>query len=62
VLLADFVLASAPSSAGGRSPGGRHCHCTLSLTVIDRHSLGIYTVTLLLLVSFFSQNDSVGPG
>jgi hypothetical protein len=30
---------------GGRSQG-RHCHSTLSLTVIDFQSLGIYTVQI----------------
>jgi hypothetical protein len=31
---------------------GRHCHSALPLTVIDCHSLGIYTVILLSLLSF----------
>ena len=34
---------------------GRHCHSTRSLSVIDCHSLGIYTVILLPLLSFFVE-------
>ena len=42
-----------PPRADLRSPG-RHCHSTLSLTVIGCHSLGIYilVVVLLSLLSF----------
>jgi hypothetical protein len=36
---------------GKRSPG-RHCHSTLALAGIDLHSLGIYTVISLALLSF----------
>jgi hypothetical protein len=35
----------------GPTTHGRHCHSTLSLTAIDCHSLGIYTVILLPLLS-----------
>ena len=40
---------------GGRhlSPG-RHCHPTLSLTVIDCHYLGIYTLMLLALLALLA--------
>jgi hypothetical protein len=34
---------------------GRHCHSTLSSTVIDWHSVGIYTVVLLSLLSFSAK-------
>jgi hypothetical protein len=44
---------------GDTSPG-RHCHSTLSLTAIDPHSLGIYTATLLSLLSF-SAKMTVSP-
>jgi hypothetical protein len=39
---------------------GRHCRSTLSLTEIDCHSLGIYTVVLLPLLSF-SSNITASP-
>jgi hypothetical protein len=50
--------AAAAAVAGMLPPGtgmanhGRHCHSALSLTAIDGHSLGIYTLILLLLLSF----------
>ena len=43
------------------SPGG-HYHSTLSLTVIGCRSLGIYTLILLSLLSFFGRNDSINRG
>ena len=39
------------------SSQGQHCHSTPSLTVIDRHCLGIYTVILLSLLSFRSKRQ-----
>jgi hypothetical protein len=42
-----------------RSPG-RHCHSILSLTVIDWHCLGMYTVVWLPLLSF-SVEMAVSP-
>ena len=39
---------------------GRPCHSTLSLTVTDCHSLGIYKVILLSLLSF-SVEMTVSP-
>ena len=48
--------ASASSgSARSRPSHGRVCHSTLSLTAIGCHSLGIYTVVLLPLLSFLSK-------
>jgi hypothetical protein len=49
--------AESPRGGGGAdgtvvSSRGRRCHSTLSLTVIGCHSLGIYTVILLPLLSF----------
>ena len=45
-----------PRAADGAPPSpGRHCHDALPLTVIDRHPLGIYTVILLLLLSFYVE-------
>jgi hypothetical protein len=40
--------------AFGRSPG-RHYHPTLSVVGIGSHSLGIYAVTLLSLLSFSAK-------
>jgi hypothetical protein len=40
---------------------GRFCHSTLSLAVIGRHSLGIYILILLPLLSF-SAKMTVLPG
>ena len=34
---------------------GRHCRSTLSLAVLDGHSLGIYTVILVSLLSFSAE-------
>ena len=45
----------------GRSPG-RYCHPTLSVAGIGSHSLGIYAVTLLSLLSSFCQIDCVALG
>jgi hypothetical protein len=44
----------------GTSSPGRHCHSTLSWTVIDRHSLGIYTVILRSLL-LCSDKMTVSP-
>ena len=41
-------------ACGERSPG-RHCHFTLSLAAVDCRSIGIYTVILLSLLSFFAE-------
>jgi hypothetical protein len=41
---------------------GRHCHSTLSLAVIDCHSLGIYILILLPLLSFLPKSKmTVSP-
>jgi hypothetical protein len=42
-------------SAWGELSCGRHCHSTLSLTVIACHSLGIYPVSLLSWQSFSAE-------
>jgi hypothetical protein len=47
-----YAWARAEFGQGGR---GRHCYSTLSLTVISWHSLGLYTVILLLLLSFYVE-------
>jgi myosin-7 len=47
-------LCTAHGMAGECSPG-RHCHSTLSLSVIGCHSLGIYTVILLSLLSLSAK-------
>ena len=39
---------------------GRHCHSTRSLAVVECHSLGIYTLILLSLLSF-SVKMTVSP-
>ena len=39
---------------------GRHCHSTLSLAVVDCHSLGIYEIVMLPLLSF-SAKMTVSP-
>jgi hypothetical protein len=44
----------------GTSSPGRHCHSTLSWTVIDRYSLGIYTVILRSLL-LCSDKMTVSP-
>jgi hypothetical protein len=52
--LGFWVLQLRVAMEGGElqvSPG-RHCHSTLSLIVVGCHSLGIYTVVLLSLLSF----------
>jgi hypothetical protein len=46
--------------ANGDNSQGRHCHSTLSLTVIGCHSLGIQTVFLLALL-LFSAKMTVSP-
>jgi hypothetical protein len=54
------IAATCPRRAksGEGSPSrGRHCHSALSLTVIDCHFLGIYTVVLLS----FSIKMTVSP-
>ena len=43
---------STPGAQRARVSQGRHCHSTLSVTVIDCHSLGIYTVILHPLLLF----------
>jgi hypothetical protein len=43
-----------------RASHGWYCHSTLLLAVIGCHSLGIYTVTLLALLSF-SGEMTVSP-
>jgi hypothetical protein len=40
---------------------GRHCHFTLSLTAIDCHSLGMYTITLMSLLSCSIGMPVVAP-
>ena len=45
---------------GGATNQGRHCHSTRSLAAIDCHSFGVYTVTLLVLLSF-SVRMTVSP-
>jgi hypothetical protein len=63
-----FLPGGRPSQAPGLAPSGalwqassstapshgRHCHSTLSLTVIACHSLAIYTVIVLSLLSLLS--------
>ena len=44
-------VAAIPMDAAWRSPG-RHCHSTLSSTIIDCHSLGMHMIILLPLLSF----------
>jgi hypothetical protein len=51
----------APALVGEMPSPGRHCHRTPSLTAIDCHCLGIYTVTLLSLLSL-SIKMRVSPG
>ena len=49
----------------GEASRGRHCHSTLSLTVVGCHSLGIHILVLLSLLSFpqsKNQNDNVALG
>ena len=55
-------------SSGNTVAQGRHCHSTLSLTVIDCHFLGILRMMLLhtflhsniaVIAVIFSQSDSV---
>jgi hypothetical protein len=41
---------------------GRRCHSTMSLTVISCHSIGIYTVILLLLLSVSIKETMSTPG
>jgi hypothetical protein len=44
------------------TPGqGRHRHSALSLTVIGRHCLGLYTVALRALLSFSLEVTDVSP-
>jgi ABC-type multidrug transport system fused ATPase/permease subunit len=68
---ADIVTPRGEAIATGRPSPGRHCHSTLTLAVIDCHSLGIYTVILLPLLScsakmtvspFLGVSFSVTPG
>jgi hypothetical protein len=56
------ALAFAVCGPGDASPG-RHRHSTLSLTVIGYHSLGIYTVILLSMLSLsVGMAASIAPG
>ena len=58
---ARAATATSARAASRSAPSpGRHCHSTLSLAVIDRHSLGIYTVILLPLLPF-SVKMTVSP-
>ena len=42
---------------------GRQWHFTLSLTAIDRHPLGVYTVLFVVIVAvIYCQDDRVAPG
>ena len=49
---ASIVKLVAPMPAVALPSPGRHCHSMLSLTVVDCHSLAIYTLLLLSLLSF----------
>ena len=54
------VLAAGLTLVTGACIPGRHCHSTLSMTVIGYHSVGICTVILLALLSF-SVKMTVSP-
>jgi hypothetical protein len=56
----DSVAHRSVAPRSSRSSPGRHCHSTLALGAIDRHSLGIYTVILLTFLDIaghFCKND-----
>ena len=57
------TVAVHPGKGGAHqaSPGG-HCHSTPSLAAIGCHSLGVYTVILLSLLSFFAEVTVLPPG
>jgi hypothetical protein len=59
----DFYAGAEGAPVGcwiGFTSHGRHCHSTLSMTVIHCHSLGIYILILLPLLSF-SVKMTVSP-
>ena len=49
---------------GGEGSRGRHCHSTLSLTIVGCHSLVIYIqcTNLAVIAAIFSQSDRVALG